>query len=70
MVGAYRLGSGRGAITHGFTWTRQHGFATVEDPGGPGATTINGVNDAGDLVGYFITRAGDTKGLVATPGSD
>jgi hypothetical protein len=69
VVGAYQIGTGRRAVTHGFTWTRQHGFATVDDPGGPGATTINGVNNAGDLVGFYVNRAGDTEGLVATPDS-
>jgi hypothetical protein len=67
VVGAYQVGSGRGAVTHGFTWTRQGGFATVDDPDGPGATTISGVNNAGDLVGFYINRAGDTEGLMATP---
>jgi hypothetical protein len=67
VVGAYQIGSGRGAITHGFTWTRQHGFATVDAPDGARGTTIIGVNNAGDLVGCYVNRAGDTDGLVATP---
>ena len=50
VVGGYRLGSGSRAATHGFTWTPQRGFTTVDDPRGVGTTTINGVNDAGDLV--------------------
>jgi hypothetical protein len=67
VVGAYQIGRGRDAITHGFTWTRQHGFATVDDPQGPETTTINGVNNAGDLVGFYVNRAGDTAGLAAAP---
>jgi hypothetical protein len=31
------------------------------------STTISGVNDAGDLVGYYTDRAGLTEGLLATP---
>ena len=32
-----------------------------------GTTTINGVNDAGDLVGFYVDEAGNTDGLLATP---
>jgi hypothetical protein len=67
VVGDYRLGSGPGASTHGFTWTRQHGFTTVDDPKGPGNTTINGVNNVGNLVGFYTDPAGHTNGLLATP---
>jgi hypothetical protein len=67
VVGAYQVGRGAGATTHGFTWTRQRGFITVDDPAGPGATTISGVNNAGDLVGFYVNAAGQTDGLVATP---
>jgi hypothetical protein len=45
VVGDYTDGSGAGATTHGFTWTRTGGFSTVDDPfGGVGTTTINGLN--------------------------
>jgi hypothetical protein len=67
VVGAYRLGNGSGAVTRGFTWTSEHGFATVDGPDGAAATTINGVNNAGDLVGSYVSRDGQTDGLVATP---
>jgi hypothetical protein len=67
VVGDYRLGTGSGASTHGFTWTRQHGFTTVDDPAGAGTTTINGVNNAGNLVGFYTDRTGRTNGLLATP---
>jgi hypothetical protein len=68
VVGAYRIGRGSGAITRGFTWTREHGFATVTGPDGAVSTTISGVNNAGDMVGFYVSRAGGTDGLVATPG--
>jgi hypothetical protein len=67
VVGTYQAGSGAGATTHGFTWTRQGGFIAVDDPDGPGATTVNGVNNAGVLVGSYVNAAGQTDGLVATP---
>jgi hypothetical protein len=67
VVGDYRLGSGRRARIHGFTWTRRSGFTTVDGPPGAVDTTINGVNSAGDLVGSYVTRGGSTDGLLATP---
>jgi hypothetical protein len=51
---------------HGFTWTLQHGFRTVDDPHGMGTTTINGVNDFGQLVGFYTDAAGNTDGFLAT----
>jgi len=67
VVGAYTVGSGSSAVTHGFTWRPGHGFTTVDDPQGMGATTINGVNNAGDLVGFYTDSHGNTDGFVATP---
>ena len=66
VVGIYQLGSGTTATMHGFFWTRQGGFSTVDDPHGIGRTTISGVNNAGELVGYYVDRAGHTDGLLAT----
>ncbi len=68
VVGDYQIGTGRGASTHGFTWTARHGFTTIDGPDAAVSTTINGVNNAGDLVGYYVSRAGDTDGLLAMPG--
>ena len=67
VVGTYTVGSGNGAAMHGFTWTPRGGFRTVDDPHGPGTTTINGVNDAGDLVGFYVDAAGNTDGMLAAP---
>ena len=67
VVGAYTVGSGSSAATHGFTWRPGYGFRTVDDPHGQGATTINGVNDAGDLVGFYTDSAGNTDGMLALP---
>jgi len=65
VVGAYTVGSGAKAKTHGFTWRSGHGFTTVDDPHGVGATTLNGVNDAGDLVGFYTNAKGNTDGMLA-----
>ena len=35
--------------------------------GGFGTTTINGINDAGDIVGFFANAKGNTIGLLGTP---
>ncbi len=64
VVGVYQTGTGDNAKMHGFTWTSRHGFKTVDDPHGRGATTINGVNNAGDLVGFYTDAAGNTHGLL------
>ncbi|HEY3605952.1 MAG TPA: CHRD domain-containing protein, partial [Pseudonocardiaceae bacterium] len=67
-VGSYQVGTGSSAATHGFTWTAKGGFKTVDDPNGVGTTTINGVNDAGVLVGFYVDGAGNTHGLLTKPG--
>ncbi len=67
VVGIYQTGSADNAMTHGFTWTPQRGFQTVDDPHGIGATTINGVNDQGDLVGFYTDGKNNTDGLLAVP---
>ncbi len=67
VVGTYPRGTGASSSAHGFTWTRGGGFRTVDDPGGPGDTFINGVNDHGVLVGGYFDKAGNAHGLLATP---
>lgn len=69
VVGDYTVGTGDSAVTHGFTWTLLHGFTTVDDPNGIGGTTVNGLNNAGDLVGFYTDAAGNVDGLLATPQS-
>ena len=65
VVGTYTVGTGSSAVMHGFTWKPGHGFTTVDDPHGIGTTTINGVNNAGDLVGFYVDAAGNTDGFLA-----
>jgi hypothetical protein len=67
VVGVYTVGSGNSAMMHGFTWSPDQGFSTVDDPNGVGATTVNGVNDRGDLVGFYTDGNGNTHGMLATP---
>jgi hypothetical protein len=55
-----------GGNMHGFTWTPGGGFHSVDDPQGQGTTTINGVNDFGQLVGFY-TVGTITHGFVASP---
>jgi len=67
VAGTYTVGSGSGAAVHGFTWTLVGGFQSIDDPHGMGTTTINGLNDAGDLVGFYVDSAGNTDGMLAAP---
>ena len=66
VVGVYVPGDNAQALD-GFIWTPQHGFTTLDDPHGLGTTTINGVNDLGQVVGFYVDANGNTDGFVATP---
>ena len=68
VVGTYMVGSGNNAKSFGFIWARDFGFRTVNDPHGSGATTLNGINDAGDLVGFYTDARGNTDGLLVAHG--
>ena len=46
------------------------GFRTVNDPARfRGAPALNGINDAGDLVGFFTAAKGNTDGLLVAHGT-
>jgi hypothetical protein len=64
VVGSYTVGTGTNATTHGFIWAPGFGFQNVDDPNGVGATTVNGVNDHGRLVGFYTDSAGNTNGFL------
>jgi hypothetical protein len=68
VVGTYMVGSGNNAKSFGFIWSRDFGFRTVNDPHGRGATTLNGINDAGALVGFYTDAKGNTDGLLVAHG--
>jgi hypothetical protein len=64
MVGTYTDAQGN---THGFT-DKGGVYQTVDDPHGVGSTIVNGLNDAGVLVGFYgNTGAGISNGFIATP---
>ncbi len=65
VVGAYTINTGGKIAMHGFTWTASRGFTTIDDPLGIGATAVAGVNDAGDLVGFYTDAKGNTNGMLA-----
>jgi hypothetical protein len=66
IVGAYTDASG---ATHGFTLTnplKKPVWTTVDDPNGIGETLINGVNDQGDLVGFWQPTGTTSYAFLAT----
>ena len=42
-------------------------WQSIDDPNGVGSTVVNGINAAGDLVGFYTDAAGNTDGMLATP---
>ena len=67
-VAAVAVGGGRGGVTHGFLLGAHGHLTRVNDPHGSGATTLNGINDAGDLVGFYTDAKGSTDGLLVAHG--
>jgi hypothetical protein len=70
IVGSYLDGAG---VMHGFVLTDPAGpvshWQSIDDPNGVGSTVVNGINTAGDLVGFYTDSAGNTDGMLATPTS-
>jgi hypothetical protein len=67
-VGTYTVGSGANATTFGFIDIIGGRLITkISDPNGVGATVLNGINNEGDLVGFYTDSAGNTDGLLAFP---
>jgi hypothetical protein len=57
-----------GAVTHGIVCsTTGLTCVQVDDPSGIDATVFNGVNDKGQIAGFYTNGVGNTIGLVATP---
>jgi hypothetical protein len=44
-------------------------FTPLDDPNGIGTTTLNGINNAGQIVGFFVDGMDNTNGLLASPAS-
>lgn len=68
VVGTFMRGSGNNAKSFGFVWQPGRGVRVVNDPLGRGATTLNGINNAGDLVGFYTDAKGNTDGLLVSRG--
>jgi hypothetical protein len=69
IVGSYLDASG---TMHGFTLKNPLGqtsqWQSIDDTAGnamPGTTVVNGINDAGDLVGFYTDTAGNVDGMLA-----
>jgi hypothetical protein len=69
VVGTFMRGSGNNAKSFGFVWRPGHGVQVVNAPLGRGATTLNGINNAGDLVGFYTAANGNTDGLLVARGT-
>lgn len=68
IVGTYTVGMGTTVQMHGFLLSNPlHNNAqwqTIDAPNGVGTTTINGLNDNADLVGFYVDGNGNTDGLL------
>lgn len=57
-----------GGLLHGIILnTNTNTWTVLDDPLGLGTTTFNGINDLGQIVGFYVDSAGNTDGLLATP---
>jgi hypothetical protein len=57
-----------GGVTHGVIYDSKTGaFTQLDDPNAVGSTVLNGINDRGDIVGFYSDAAGNTHGLLASP---
>ena len=56
-----------GGVQHGLLFDSLTDTFTILDPPGSTATTLNGLNAAGDVVGFFVDAAGNTDGVLGTP---
>ena len=63
VVGDY---VGVDGVAHGFVYSNGT-YTGIDDPNGLGTTTINGINNAGDIVGFYIDSAGNTDGFLGRP---
>jgi hypothetical protein len=67
-VGVYTDAAG---VLHGLEWgINPHSFQSIDDPNAlqtsMNGTTINGINDLNQLVGFYTDINGNTNGLLAT----
>jgi len=68
VVGIYQVVSGQNTATHGFIYNSSNGhFRSLDEPKGLGTTTINGINDFNQIVGFYVDSNGNTDGFIGTP---
>jgi probable HAF family extracellular repeat protein len=69
IVGVYFVSTNPGEAAHGFIYSNGI-FTTIDDPNaGTGAgrgTYVTGINDSGEITGYYSDSAGVVHGFVAT----
>jgi len=54
---------------HGFVYNVATAtFTSIDDPNGVGTTTVNGINDLGQLVGFYTTGVVTPSGVAVTDG--
>jgi hypothetical protein len=63
VVGSYTAGG----VSEGFIRSASGAVTTISDPSGVGGTVLNGINNGGSVVGFYIDAAGNTDGLLAVP---
>jgi uncharacterized membrane protein len=64
VVGVYMIGT----TMHGFVYNSTNGhFHSIDDPKGLGTTTINGINNLAQIVGFYVDSNGHTDGFIGTP---
>jgi hypothetical protein len=57
-----------GGVTHGIIYNSATGaFTQLDDPNAAGFTLFNGINNRGDIVGFYTDAAGNTDGMLVTP---
>jgi hypothetical protein len=66
VVGTYTLPNND---TFGFIYKLGHGITAINisDPNGVGTTVLNGINNEGDIVGFYTDGAGNVDGLLGYP---
>jgi hypothetical protein len=70
VVGTYRAPDGSGFDRFGFLLSKGE-FTKIDDPNAQpfeGGTELNGINDPGDIVGFYFDDNHDTHGFVLSDG--
>ena len=67
IVGSYR--DANTGLDHGFLRLADSTFTTIDDPDGAQGSRINGINNAGTMVGDFTDAAGFAHGFVLSGGT-